>query len=429
MDFTELISRFAMSLGIGLLVGLERGWTTRADAPGSRTAGIRTFALTGLLGGVAGALARELGGAGGGILLGLAFAAFAAAFAVFAREENRADGTFSATTTVAAMATFALGALALTGDMRIAAAGGVAVTAILAGRARLHGWVQRITAEELRAGLMLLAMTFIALPLLPDREIGPFGGINPREIWLLAIILASVSFVGYVAVKVAGATRGILIAGLAGGLVSSTAVMVTNARRAASGEVSPHVLAAGAALATAVSLGRTIALIAALNPALLSVAAVPLAAAITVKLLAAALMAWNAPRDVDADHPTSLRNPFELPAVLVFAALLGSVVVLGRVLSGQFGSAGAIATGLVAGLADTDALVVSMAWLVPAEIGASTGAAAILAAVAANTVSKVLAGTYWGGGAFAAWTIGANGVAALAAVIAFAVAGGLGSAH
>ena len=101
MHLEELFLRFALALGIGLLIGLERGWRTREDPAGTRTAGIRTFALTGLLGGVFGALANALGGAasaGGGLLLGLGFAAFAAVFAVFSRDENKAEGTFSATT-------------------------------------------------------------------------------------------------------------------------------------------------------------------------------------------------------------------------------------------------------------------------------------------------------------------------------------------
>ena len=125
-------------------------------------------------------------------------------------------------------------------------------------------------------------MTFIALPIVPDEPVGPFGGVNPREIWLIAIVLAGVSFVGYVAVKVLGARHGILLAAAAGGLVSSTAVTASNARRAAAGEGAPRLLAAGVALATAVSFARVLAIVGVLKPELLTLVAPPLAAAILV---------------------------------------------------------------------------------------------------------------------------------------------------
>ena len=132
MDFQELVSRFGLALGIGLLFGLERGWRMRGEPPGGRTAGIRTFAISGILGGVVGATAQAVNGVGAGIVLGLGLAAFSAGLAVFCLEENRAQKDFSATTWVAATLTFALGAYALVGDMRAAAALAVAASLILA---------------------------------------------------------------------------------------------------------------------------------------------------------------------------------------------------------------------------------------------------------------------------------------------------------
>jgi uncharacterized membrane protein (DUF4010 family) len=156
----------------------------------------------------------------GGIVLGVAFAAYSIVITLFSREENRAAGSFSATTAIAGMLTFALGAYALLGDIRIAAGVAVAVTALLASREELHGWVEKITWPELRSVVVLLAMTFIALPILPNQPVGPFGGINLREVWIIAIVLASVSFLGYLAVKYFGARRGLLLAAAAGALAS-----------------------------------------------------------------------------------------------------------------------------------------------------------------------------------------------------------------
>ena len=239
MEFEALLPRVALALGIGLLIGLERGWRTREAESGSRTAGVRTFAISGLLGGITGAIAQAPSLASGSIVLSVGIAAYALVITVFCREENRAEGTFSATTAISGILTFTLGAYAVVGDERIAAAAAVAATGLLAIREELHGLVEKITWPELRSGLLLLAMTFIALPIMPGNPIGPFGGVNPREVWIIAIVLACVSFMGYVAVNYLGASRGVLLAAAAGGLVSSTAVTVANARRTAVNEGSP----------------------------------------------------------------------------------------------------------------------------------------------------------------------------------------------
>lgn len=420
METIELFQRFALAAGIGLLIGLERGWKQRDDAAGTRTAGIRTFALAGLLGGVFGATALALGGAGsgaGGIALGLGFAAFAALFAQFCRDENRAESTFSATTAVAGMLTFALGAYALVGDVRLAAAAGVATAVLLASREPLHGWLDSLTWQELRAALILLTMTFIALPLLPNEAIGPYGGVNPREVWLIAIILAAVSFLGYAGVKYLGAAHGVLFAAAAGGLVSSTAVMAANARRAAAGESAAELLAAGASLATAVSLVRTLILVAALNAALAPLLAPPLLAAAAVKAGAAYVLAYHRAREGEAK--IEFRNPFELRSVLTFAVFLAAIVVAGRLLSERYGAAGAIAAAVTTGLADVDAIAVSLARLAPGALSIAGASIAILAAVASNSASKLAIGVVAGGGRFAAWIAAVTLFAAAAAVLAF----------
>ena len=282
MDLQDLISAFAVALGIGLLIGLERGWRTRDVEPGRRAAGIRTFAITGLLGGTTGALAVALGGAasaGGGIVVAIGFASYAAVLTLFTLEESRAGGSYSATTAIAGMLTFALSAYAVVGDMRIAAAAAVAAAGLLALREQLHGWVEKISWPELRSGLVLLTMTFIGLPIMPNEPVGPFGGVNPREVWIIAIVLAAVSFLGYAAVKYFGARRGLLLAAAAGGLASSTAVTIANARHAARGEGEPRLLAAGVAVASGIMFLRVAAIVTALNPSLLILVAPALAAA------------------------------------------------------------------------------------------------------------------------------------------------------
>jgi uncharacterized membrane protein (DUF4010 family) len=408
MDLYELISRLAVALGIGLLIGLERGWRGRGARPGSRAAGIRTFAISGLLGGVIAALAQALpkqesGDAlAGGVVLGTAFVAYSAVIALFSRDENHAAGNFSATTAIAGMLTFALGAYALLGDIRIAAGAAVATTALLASREELHGWVEKITWPELRSAVVLLAMTFIALPILPNASLGPFSGVNLREVWLIAIVLASVSFLGYVAVKYFGARRGVLLAAAAGGVASSTAVTIANARRAGGGEGSPRLLAAGVAVASGAMFLRVVGIVAALKPELLVlVAPALLAAALTAVGFA---VTWMVPRQADGHEYRSaeFRNPFDFPSVVGFAVFLGVIIVLGRALGETFGATGAVAGAIIVGLADVDAVTVSMVRLTPSTLSPAHTVLAVLAAVASNTVSKIAIGAAIGRGWFAA---------------------------
>jgi uncharacterized membrane protein (DUF4010 family) len=405
MDLPDLVSRLALALGIGLLIGLERGWRTRGARPGSRAAGIRTFAISGLLGGVVAAVAQAAGGAtslGGGIVLGSAFAVHATVITLFSRAENAAAGIFSATTAVAAMLTFALGAYAMLGDMRIAAGAAVATAGVLASREELHGWVQKLTWPELRSGLVLLAMTFIALPVLPDEPVGPLGGVNPREVWLIAIVLAAVSFLGYAAVKYFGARRGLLLAAAAGGLASSTAVTIANARRAAAGEGAPRLLAAGVAVASAVMFLRVGGIVTALKPDLLMLVAPALIAAMLVALgFALTWMFWHQSERSEYRR-VEFRNPFDFLTVIGFALFLAAIIVLGRAVGETFGATGAVAGAIFIGLADVDAVTVSMLRLTPDTLTAAQAALAILAAVASDTVSKIAIGAAIGRGWFAA---------------------------
>ncbi|MBS0416091.1 MAG: MgtC/SapB family protein [Proteobacteria bacterium] len=397
MSFDNQLSRVALALGMGLLIGLERGWSTREAQSGSRAAGVRTFAICGLLGGLLGALASAPSHAltlEGGVFLGIAFLAFAAVITLFGLEENKATGRYSATTTIAALLTFVLGAYAAIGDVRIAAAAAVAAAALLIFRQGLHEWVKRITRLEFESALLLLAMTFIALPVVPPGPIGPFGGVNPREVWIIAIALASVSFVGYVAVKVLGEHRGILIAAAAGGLVSSTAVAFDNAKRSASDQGSPRVLAAGTSLATAVSFVRVAAITGVLNPSLALLVAPALLAGVVLNVGFALVSVYGRARS-PGEPAAQFRNPFSFWSVLGMAATMGLLILGGRAINTWYGSTGAIAGAAAMGIVDVDAMTVSMARLMP-ELGARTGTYALLAGVASNLLAKVVISALFG---------------------------------
>ena len=383
----DLIQRLAVALAIGLIIGIERGWQRRDEAEGERALGLRTHALAGLLGGVWGALARGRGD-GGLVMLGIAAGMFTIVIVAFRLREIWHHGTFGATTAVAAMIAFALGALAVLGDTIVASAAGVATAGLLAVKAALHAWVRRLSWQELRAGLLLLAMTVILLPILPNRELGPYGAFNPHQIWLMAVMIAVVSFAGYAAIRVAGESRGILMSGLAGGLVSSTAVTLSMARLARSNDGEMRLFMAGALLANVAMMIRVVAITAFFNPVMALWLASPLGLAALTQAAMVGLLMLRQERGAAASGTLDLKNPFELSVVLAFAALLSLILLLGKLAAAWAGTRGVYVLAAASGLADVDAITLSLAKLGRSDLKPSDAGTALLLAVGVNTVVK-----------------------------------------
>ena len=388
MEMIELFQRMSVALAIGLLIGLERGWRGRSEPEGERAAGLRTLALSGLLGGVWGAIAMRTVDGGGALALGLAFAAFSGAIVVFRYREIVHDETYGATTVVAAMLAFGLGAFALVGDVEVAAAGGVAATALLALKQLLHAWVKRLTWEELRSGLVLLAMTFILLPLLPNRTVDPWESLNPHAIWLMTILIAALSFVGYVAIKATGENRGILLTGIAGGLVSSTAVTLSLARIARDSPGHERLLVAGMLAASATMIGRVLLIVGISNVDTLLRILNPLVAAAAVLVLGTFALMRNAKQNSGEKDGIDIRNPFDLLTVLKLGAVLTALLFATKLATLKTGATGAYALAALSGLVDVDAISLSMARLGGSTISVATAANAILLAIAVNTIAK-----------------------------------------
>lgn len=402
--------RLGLALAIGFVIGLERGWKERDEGEGHRTAGLRTFALIGLLGGIFGAL--SLGG--DRLLLAAGFVTTGACVAAFMWREGQRNKDLSATSLIAALLTFMLGATALLGDMAITAGAGIAMALLLAMKAQLHGWMERITWAELRSGLLLGAMTFIALPLLPNRTIDPWGAINPYELWLMTIMIAGISFAGYAAVKIAGPARGIYIAAALGGLFASTAITLSLARLARSGRAHLSLLAGGILAAGCVMMLRVLVITGLINIDLAMAMSPVLVAAAAVTGISSLLLLWHSRRDAKATRRQEIyKNPFELPEVLRFGAIL-AVVGLAVVLARQyFGDQGLLAVAALSGVADVDALTLSVARMRDAGNVAAT---AILLTVAVNTVAKSIYAGVAGG-----FKLGALLLAQNAAMIAVAL--------
>lgn len=405
----ELLSRLAVALAIGLLVGLERGWHSRDEQPdGKRAAGLRTFALSGLLGGMSGALVLLTHP----LIVGLCFLGYAGVFAVFHYLEVRANNDLGGTTVVAGLLTFILGAYAVLGDLQIAAAATVAMTVILALREPLHRWLAMLHWEEIRAVLILLAMTFLLLPILPDRPVDPWGSINPAEIWLLAIMIAAISFGGYVAVRVLGDRLGVVMAAVAGGLASSTATTLTLARLGKDQRESDRLLGGAILIAGVVMVIRVGGVASVLNRALMLPLLVPLAAmALVMGGTAGLLLLW---KKGSAQPQIRVTNPLELGTTIKLAAMIALVMFAAEVIQDWSGKTGLLVVAALSGLADVDAITISMARLGRDPIGRDTAVQAIAVAIGVNTLTKAAMAGWVGGFRLGAY-VGAAGMAAVAA--------------
>jgi len=421
MDTLELFQRLSVSLAIGLVIGLERGWHARLEAEGERAAGLRTLALTGILGGVWGAIAVK-GGDGGMVALAVAFAALSAVIGTYRLRESAKDGTFGATTVVAAMLAFALGAFAVLGDVQVAAALGVTAAGLLALKGLLHDWLSRLSWVELRSGLVLLAMTFVLLPLLPNRTVDPWGAINPFELWLMTILIAALSFAGYAAIKLVGARRGALITGVGGGLVSSTVVTLNMARLAREHPEDRNQLVASAIIASATMMARVLFVVGVVNAALIPRLAWPLGFAGAALAGVALFLIWRPRAGAERDSVLALDNPFELSTVLKFGALLTVISVLANAVTTRAGDLGAYALAAFSGIADVDAISLSMSRLAGGPLGPAVAAHAIAIAVAVNTISKTVIGWVAGGQAVGLMLAAASAIALLAGLIGVLVA-------
>jgi uncharacterized membrane protein (DUF4010 family) len=366
-------------LGIGLLIGLER------ERNPAGKAGVRTFALVSLLG----TLASLLGGyVDTAWLLPAGLLAVTGMLIVaYARVAPTEDpGT---TTVAAAGVAYLLGALAGLGEATLAAALAILVTALLYFKPELESWSAALKREEQVSLLQFLVITFIVLPILPDRTYGPYGVLNPREIWLMVVLIAGVGVASYMAMRVAGERHGTLLTGLLGGLVSSTATTALYARRSNESPAMSQVALVVVSLANLVVLVRVAVLAAVVAPGILPRLAPVLGAALAAGLVAVAFLLHRAVRGTQLALPPA-RNPAEIGMAVRFGALYAFVLLAAAWLQELVGSHGLYIATALSGLADVDPGVLSALNLYGAgRVEAGTAVAAIAIALLANTLFKL----------------------------------------
>ena len=382
MAFRDLYP-FLISILIGALIGTERE-RDLLEKKKRGVAGLRTFILITLLGTLSAAMAAEYGGA----FIIVAFASFALMVAVGYAASATNLGRLDFTSEVAAAIAFILGALCYHPDtVMLAIALAILGTVILAIKKTAHRYVEIIREEELLDTLKMGLVALVILPLLPNTTIDPFGVLNPRNIWMMVVLVSLIGYVGYVMIRIFGTDRGLSITGALGGLVSSTAVATTMAAEAkAHREVVPSAVFA-TTIASCTMFPRILLEVFVVNRALFFPLLIPMAS-MTVAGVALALLLYRKRETIEA--PVNLTDPFRLSPALKFGAFFALVLLVSKVASIYFGEAGTYAASLVAGLADVDAITLSLATLArtPA-MGEEVAVAAITLAAMTNTLVKL----------------------------------------
>lgn len=381
----EVFASLALALAVGLIIGIERGFAIRDIPANSHILGVRAFVLIGLMGGVC----AELSVVFGGLVFGVALLVLAALLASAHYLETQRDQDLDITPLIAALVTFLLGGLVTQPGMAgVAAAGAVITAGVLNLRGFIRTGLNALTPKEVEAGLWLLLITVVALPVLPDQGYGPWGALNPHRIWWMVVLIASMSFAGYFAVRVAGARRGLMLTGLLAGLVSSTALTMTFSRLARTQSRLADLLSAGILVACGTMFLRVLvevsvvhaALLPALLPALLVMAAIVYGAA-----------AWHWYRQPESGSevlPETSANPLQLRTALQFGGLLALIMLAAAGAKEWLGDAGIYLLAAVSGINDVDAITLSVANLARNGLNDVVAANAIALAAAVNTVVK-----------------------------------------
>ena len=382
MDNSDLALRFAVAIALGMLIGLERE-RSKSEEGG---AGVRTFALIALTGAIAGYLGKNLE------LDWLALLVFCAVAALIIGQYvvTSLRGDPGITTEISALLAFLLGLLCAHGQLQVAAWVAVAMALLLALKGWLHQLASRIDASDVEATLKFGIVTLIILPLVPDQNFGPapLDVVNPYKIWLMVVLISALNFASYLLIKIVGAEHGIGIAGLLGGLASSTAVTLGFSQRSRQPGEDASALALGIVLAWTVMFFRVAVMTTLISWDLGRRLAFAIGL-LCVASLGACYWLWRRRQQAERGEVKAGHNPFELDEAIKFGMLFGVVVLIAKAAQVYLGDAGLYLAAGIAGLTDVDAITLAMANLAKSDSSSvSIATRAIVIAVMANTLTK-----------------------------------------
>ncbi len=380
----HLAIKLLAALAIGLLIGIERGWRDREEDEGERVAGIRTFSLIGLLGGVCALISEQTTP----WFMVAAFPGVCALIIAAHILEASEDKDMGTTTAFTMMLSFVLAAWAAFGQPIPAMAVTVIVISLLGYKPVLHSWLRTIRPGDFFSGLKLLIISLVLLPLLPNKGYGPWEALNPYWTWWMVVLISGISFLGYVIIQVVGEKKGALVTAVAGGLVSSTAVTISLARFARE-QKTGLIFSAGVLVASAIMFIRVLIEVLVVYPGLLKALWLPLTTMFAGLITALAWTWRHRDRKERKEHrPVALKNPLQLGMALQFGLILAVVLLLSEAMKEWFGSSGIYVLSVVSGLIDVDAIVLSLSRSARQDLASEVAVMGILLACLTNTLVK-----------------------------------------
>ena len=391
----ELFAQLFIALGLGFLIGLEREYAKRIVEKEEQFAGVRTYTVISLFGFLSAYLAQHHGQ--WILVTGLAglIAMVVASYVMTAKH-----GSYGITTELSAILAFVIGSLVFRGEVLFAVIITVIITALLSLKVRLHSFVAMLTPQDIRAFIQFVIISAVVLPFLPDEQFGPGGVWNLHEIWTMVILVTGISLVGYILAKVLGSRKGTVLAGVVGGLVSSTAVTLSFSRLAHAHSAAMRILTAVAIIAATATLYPRILLETwVVNKELALVLAPPIALITLVAFGVAYLIHRNGTGADDVQLP--LTNPLNFRVAIQFALVYMAVQWLMALVNAQENAWGLYGASLIFGATDMDAITLSIA-----RKAATTnvqGVTAILLATLSNTVMKYLIVIFFGDRTLRKW--------------------------
>jgi uncharacterized membrane protein (DUF4010 family) len=386
---TILFLRFGVALLIGILIGMQREFSFSKGEEREHTAGIRTFALISLCG-CASAFISDITHSILPLVAMIGVFGIILAVTQYADTINEKSGI---TGEVSALIALICGIMCYHSQLAIAGALGVMTTLLLSMKPELHGIVKRMSREDLFATLKFAVITAIILPILPNTTFGPapFNEINPFKIWMLVILISGISFVGYVLIKVIGPSKGMGLTGLLGGLASSTALTLSCTQQSRKADALARTFALAITIAWTVMFGRIIVVVGVLNLPLAERIILPMMIPVAAGLIYCFWLYQKAGR-TDNTAEVSFANPFELWPAISFAVLVSVILIISKFAQMRWGSSGVLISSVLAGIADVDAISVTLAQLNSGKeaLDARSAATSIVLAAATNTAVKGL---------------------------------------
>lgn len=377
---------FLISVGIGFLIGLEREFSKKVHEKEEQFAGVRTYTMVSVFGYLAAFLAAQYGAWLLGIMLGGLFVFVIVSYI----QISRTPGNLGGTSEMATIITFLLGVLVFQKVILFALLIMVLLLVLLVFKPSLHGFVKKLTRKELHAIILFVIMSALVIPFLPDNNFGPYDLWNLKEIWKMVILVSGTSLVGYMIAKILG-NRGTMLAGLIGGLVSSTSVALTFSRRSklTNSDASSFFYAMGIISACTIMFPRVLFEVYVVNKALAQQLWLPVIL-ITAAGFGAAFLIFKIKKGKADSESLALKNPLDLATALKFALFFAGIQWLVKFCSEEFGDRGTYLAGAISGITDVDAITLSMAKMAQGGEQSVLAINTILLAALSNTLVKFI---------------------------------------